>query len=75
MDPERVLIEEQIAYYRAHATEYDATSTPDADAFEADTNRIRDALRAFAPRGRSWSSPPARGSGRGSSLRTRTSSS
>lgn len=52
MDPERELIEEQIAYYRARAAEYDATSTPEGDAFEADTNRIRDALRAFAPRGR-----------------------
>jgi SAM-dependent methyltransferase len=52
MDPERELIEEQIAYYRARAAEYDATSTPESDGFEADTNRIRDALRAFAPRGR-----------------------
>lgn len=52
MDPERELIDEQIAYYRARATEYDATSTPAGDAFEADTDRIRAALRAFAPRGR-----------------------
>ena len=52
MDPERELIDEQIAYYRARAAEYDATSTPEGDAFEADTTRIRDALRAFAPRGR-----------------------
>jgi SAM-dependent methyltransferase len=52
MDPDRELIDEQIAYYRARAAEYDATSTPEGDAFEADTNRIRDALRALAPRGR-----------------------
>jgi demethylmenaquinone methyltransferase/2-methoxy-6-polyprenyl-1,4-benzoquinol methylase len=52
MDPERELIDEQIAYYRARAAEYDATSTPEGDAFEADTDRIRAALRAFAPRGR-----------------------
>ena len=52
MDPERELIDEQIAYYRARAAEYDATSTPEGDAFEADTERIRSALRAFAPRGR-----------------------
>jgi SAM-dependent methyltransferase len=52
MGPERELIDEQIAYYRARAREYDATSIPEGDVFEADTNRIRDALRAFAPRGR-----------------------
>lgn len=51
MDAERELIDEQIGYYRARAAEYDATSTPEDDPFEADTNRIRDALRAFAPRG------------------------
>ena len=52
MDPDRDLIDEQIAYYRARAAEYDATSSPEGDPFEADANRIRDALRAFAPRGR-----------------------
>jgi SAM-dependent methyltransferase len=52
MEPDRDLIDEQIAYYRARAAEYDATSSPEGDPFEADTNRIRDALRAFAPRGR-----------------------
>ncbi len=52
MDPDRELIDEQIAYYRARAAEYDSTSTPEGDSFEADTDRIRDALRAFAPRGR-----------------------
>jgi demethylmenaquinone methyltransferase/2-methoxy-6-polyprenyl-1,4-benzoquinol methylase len=46
------LIDEQIAYYRARATEYDATSTPEGDPFEVETDRIRDALRAFAPIGR-----------------------
>jgi SAM-dependent methyltransferase len=52
MDPDRDLIDEQIAYYRARAAEYDATSTPEGGPFEADTNRIRDAVRALAPRGR-----------------------
>ena len=52
MDPEREIIDEQIAYYRARAGEYDATSTREGDLFEADTDRIRAALRAFAPRGR-----------------------
>ena len=52
MDPERELIDEQIAYYRARAAEYDATSSPEDDAFAADTARIRDAVRAFEPRGR-----------------------
>jgi SAM-dependent methyltransferase len=52
MDPERELIDEQIAYYRARAAEYDATSTPEGDPLEADTSRIRAALRALAPRGR-----------------------
>ena len=52
MDPERELIDEQIAYYRARAAEYDATSMPEGDPFAADSNRIRVALRAFAPRGR-----------------------
>ena len=46
------LIADQIRYYRARAAEYDATSTPDDDRFAADTDRIRDALRTFAPRGR-----------------------
>jgi demethylmenaquinone methyltransferase/2-methoxy-6-polyprenyl-1,4-benzoquinol methylase len=51
-DPDRDLIDEQIAYYRARATEYDRTSTPPDDPFAADADRIRDALRAFEPRGR-----------------------
>ena len=52
MAADRDLIEEQIAYYRARAAEYDATSTPPDDPFAADADRIREALRAFAPRGR-----------------------
>jgi SAM-dependent methyltransferase len=46
------LIDEQIAYYRARATEYDATSAPPDDPFAEAADRIRDALRAFEPRGR-----------------------
>ena len=46
------LIDEQIAYYRARAAEYDATSTPKDDPFAEAADRIRDALRAFEPRGR-----------------------
>jgi SAM-dependent methyltransferase len=52
MDPDRQLIDEQIAYYRARAAEYDATSTPEGDAFDADTNQICDALRDLALGGR-----------------------
>jgi demethylmenaquinone methyltransferase/2-methoxy-6-polyprenyl-1,4-benzoquinol methylase len=49
---ERSLIDEQIAYYRARATEYDATSIPDDDPLEDHTERIREALRALSPGGR-----------------------
>ena len=52
MQANRELLDEQIAYYRARAAEYDATSMPPDDPFGADADRIRDALRAFAPRGR-----------------------
>jgi len=52
MGADRELLDEQIAYYRARAAEYDATSTPPDDPFAADADRIRDALRALAPRGR-----------------------
>jgi SAM-dependent methyltransferase len=48
----RSLIDDQIRYYRSRAAEYDATSVPDDDPFAADAERIRHALRAFAPRGR-----------------------
>jgi SAM-dependent methyltransferase len=50
---DRELLDEQIRYYRARAAECDATSpTPEDDRFAADTDRTRDALRAFEPRGR-----------------------
>jgi SAM-dependent methyltransferase len=49
---DRQLLEEQVAYYRARATEYDRTSTPEGDPFVAHADRIRAALRAFQPRGR-----------------------
>jgi SAM-dependent methyltransferase len=52
MDRDRELIDEQIAYYRARAGEYDATSMPEGDPFAAHADRIRDALRAATPRGR-----------------------
>ena len=52
MDPDRDLIDEQIAYYRARAGEYDDTSMPEGDPIEAHIDRIRAALRASAPRGR-----------------------
>jgi SAM-dependent methyltransferase len=50
---DRELLDEQIRYYRARASEYDATSpTPEDDRFAADADRIRNALRALEPRGR-----------------------
>jgi SAM-dependent methyltransferase len=50
---DRDLIDAQIAYYRARAREYDATSpSPDGDPFAASATVTREALRAFAPRGR-----------------------
>ena len=52
MDADRDLIDEQIAYYRARAAEYDATSMPEGDPFEAQADLIRDQLRAFEPGGR-----------------------
>jgi SAM-dependent methyltransferase len=52
MDADQEIIDEQIAYYRARAAEYDATSLPEGDPFTAAADRIRDALRAVAPRGR-----------------------
>jgi ubiquinone/menaquinone biosynthesis C-methylase UbiE len=51
-DPDRELLDEQIAYYRARAGEYDATSTIVDDPFAEQARRIRAALDAFAPRGR-----------------------
>lgn len=47
------LISDQIAYYRARAREYDATSpSGDDPAFAEHLDRIHAALDAFAPRGR-----------------------
>jgi demethylmenaquinone methyltransferase/2-methoxy-6-polyprenyl-1,4-benzoquinol methylase len=48
----RDLIDEQIAYYRARAAEYDATSTPQGDPHAAHGAATHAALRAFNPRGR-----------------------
>jgi len=49
---DRELIDEQIAYYRARAAEYDATSAPEGDPFAEAADRTHAALRAFDPRGR-----------------------
>jgi SAM-dependent methyltransferase len=50
---DRELIDEQIAYYRARAAEYDRTSpSPEDDRFATDADRVRGALRNFGPRGR-----------------------
>lgn len=46
------LIHDQIEYYRRRAPEYDRTSTPIGDPFEADAERIRAQLRALRPGGR-----------------------
>ena len=47
LDP---LLAEQVAYYRARAAEYDATSPIPAD--DESRKKLVDALEAFAPRGR-----------------------
>jgi demethylmenaquinone methyltransferase/2-methoxy-6-polyprenyl-1,4-benzoquinol methylase len=47
LDP---LLAEQVAYYRARAAEYDATSPIPAD--DESRTKLVDALEAFAPRGR-----------------------
>ena len=49
---DRQLLDEQIAYYRARAGEYDATSAPDDDPFAARGQVVRDALAEFGARGR-----------------------
>ncbi|HEY6608773.1 MAG TPA: class I SAM-dependent methyltransferase [Candidatus Limnocylindria bacterium] len=49
---DRDLLDEQIAYYRARAAEYDVTSMPAGDPYAAHAEAIREALRAFGPRGR-----------------------
>jgi SAM-dependent methyltransferase len=53
MASDRKLLDDQIAYYRARAAEYDATShDPGDDPFAAHAQVIREALSSFAPRGR-----------------------
>jgi SAM-dependent methyltransferase len=52
MAVERDIIHDQIAYYRARAPEYDATSSPSDDRFAPSAEAVRTALRDFAPRGR-----------------------
>jgi demethylmenaquinone methyltransferase/2-methoxy-6-polyprenyl-1,4-benzoquinol methylase len=52
MGSDRELLDEQIAYYRARAAEYDRTSGAEDDPFAADADRVREALHAFEPRGR-----------------------
>ena len=49
---ERDLLDDQVAYYRARAGEYDTTSTPKGDPFAGAAARIRTALDAFEPTGR-----------------------
>lgn len=51
MASDRELLDEQIAYYRARAAEYDATF-PDGDPFAAHAEATREALNIFAPIGR-----------------------
>jgi demethylmenaquinone methyltransferase/2-methoxy-6-polyprenyl-1,4-benzoquinol methylase len=45
-DSERELLDDQIAYYRARAAEYDATSQPEGDPFAAHAEAIRAAISA-----------------------------
>jgi ubiquinone/menaquinone biosynthesis C-methylase UbiE len=52
MASDRELLDEQIAYYRARAGEYDATSTVADDPFADATGRIRSAIDTLAPGGR-----------------------
>jgi SAM-dependent methyltransferase len=49
---DRALLDEQIAYYRARAAEYDRTSSVEGDPFAPHSERIRAALRALGPFGR-----------------------
>lgn len=51
-DRVRELLDEQIAYYRARADEYDRTSTPEGDPFAPHADRIRAELVALQLRGR-----------------------
>jgi SAM-dependent methyltransferase len=52
MAGDRAVIDDQIAYYRARAAEYDATTTPDGDPYGPIAQRHRDALRAAHLHGR-----------------------
>ena len=52
MGSDRRLLDEQIAYYRARAAEYDRTSAAEDNPFADDADRVRVALHAFEPRGR-----------------------
>jgi ubiquinone/menaquinone biosynthesis C-methylase UbiE len=47
-DPVRDLLDEQIAYYRERAGEYDATSMPDGDPYAVHAEAIRSAVRETA---------------------------
>lgn len=49
---DRELLDEQVRYYRARATEYDATAPSEYGPFAADMAPAQAALRAFAPGGR-----------------------
>jgi demethylmenaquinone methyltransferase/2-methoxy-6-polyprenyl-1,4-benzoquinol methylase len=51
-DSIRDLLDEQVAYYRARAAEYDATSTPDGNPFARHDKAIRLALASLDLRGR-----------------------
>ena len=51
-EEEDALLDEQVAYYRARAPEYDRTSTAEGDPFAEATARIRAGIRAAAPFGR-----------------------
>ena len=49
---DRELLDEQVHYYRARASEYDDTSPGEDGPFADDLGVARQALREFAPRGR-----------------------
>ena len=52
MADERRLLDEQIAYYRLRAPEYDATSMPEGDPFAVHGATIREAIHGLDLRGR-----------------------
>jgi demethylmenaquinone methyltransferase/2-methoxy-6-polyprenyl-1,4-benzoquinol methylase len=51
-DPGARALHDQILYYRRRAGEYDRTAKPVEDSLAEQGNRLRAALRAFAPTGR-----------------------